>query len=398
MSKLNYKHTIFACFSGYIVQAIINNFVPLLFLTFNKDYGISLTKITFLVTFNFGLQLVVDLISVKLVDKIGYRLSTVIAHVFGAAGLVALTILPRIMPDAFMGLLISVSIYAVGGGMIEVLISPIMEFCPTDNKEKAMSLLHSFYCWGHVLVVVVSVVFFQIFGIENWTILALVWAIVPILNAILFAKVPITEPSEETKEKGSTIRLFKNKIFWTMLVLMVCAGASEQAVSQWASTFAEQGLGVSKAIGDLAGPMMFAIFMGLSRAFYGKYGHKININTFMIYSGILCVLSYLLIALSPNLVLGLVGCAITGLSVGIMWPGTFSISSGVLKGGTAMFGLLAVAGDVGCMAGPTIVGLASQKFGNDLRMGILFSGIFPAILVFLVFILKRIVKNKLAKS
>lgn len=384
MQKFTYKHTTYACFIGYIVQAIINNFIPLLFLTFNKDFGISIAKITFLVTFNFGLQLITDLIAVKFVDKIGYKLSAIIAHVFAVGGLVSLSILPSILSDTYIALLISVGIYAMGGGMIEVLISPIMEFCPTDNKEKSMSLLHSFYCWGHVLVVIVSVCFFWIFGIENWRVLAIVWAFIPLVNSFLFSVVPINEPSDEMKEKGTSKKLFKTRIFWVLVILMVCAGASEQAVSQWASTFTEQSLGVSKTIGDLVGPMMFAFFMGISRAFYGKFGHRININTFMVYSGGLCVLSYLLISFSTLPFLGLIGCALTGLSVGIMWPGTFSISSKILKGGTAMFGLLAVAGDVGCMVGPTIVGLASEAFGNDLKQGILMAIFFPLILVILI--------------
>lgn len=384
MFKLTYKHTTYACFIGYIVQAIINNFIPLLFITFSKDFGISIAKITFLVTFNFALQLITDLIAVKFVDKIGYKLSSIIAHIFAVGGLVSLSILPSILSDTYIALLISVSIYAVGGGMIEVLISPIMEFCPTDNKEKAMSLLHSFYCWGHVLVVLISVSFFWIFGIENWRILAMFWALIPLINVFLFSAVPINEPNEETKEKGAVRNLFKTRIFWVLVILMICAGASEQAVSQWASTFAEQSLGVSKNVGDLTGPMMFAIFMGISRVFYGKFGHKININTFMLYSGGLCVLSYLLIAFSPFPALGLIGCALTGLSVGIMWPGTFSISSKILKGGTAMFALLAVAGDVGCMVGPTFVGLVSSAFGNDLKLGILMAIFFPLILVILV--------------
>ena len=382
MKQLTYKHTIFACFLGYIVQAIINNFIPLLFLTFQSSYGIPLSQITFLVTFNFGLQLLVDMISPSFIDKIGYRASMVIAHICAAAGLIGLAFLPEIMPTPLAGLMLSVIIYAIGGGLLEVLVSPIVEACPTDNKESTMSLLHSFYCWGHVGVVLLSTVFFQVFGIEHWKIMAFVWALVPLFNMLVFCKVPIA-PLLAEDEKGLTLfELLKNKLFWIMLILMICAGACEQAVSQWASTFAEKGLNISKTMGDLAGPMLFAILMGSARAFYGKYGEKINLHSFMIGSGILCLFSYLLISLSSSPLLGLIGCGLCGLSVGILWPGTFSISASRLKGGgTLLFALLALGGDVGCSGGPTVVGIVSDLFGDDLRKGILAAVIFPILLL-----------------
>lgn len=395
MKTLNYKHTIYACFTGYVVQAIINNFIPLLFLTFQSSYGIPLSKITFLVTFNFGLQLVIDFLSAGFIDKIGYRISIILAHVFAAAGLIGLTVLPELFRDPFTGLLLSVVIYAVGGGLTEVLISPIMESCPTDNKEAAMSLLHSFYCWGHVAVVLFSTVFFRLFGIENWKILALIWTIVPVINGFLFAKVPIAPLLSEEEESIPLSRLMKQGLFWILLLLMFCAGSCEQAVSQWASTFAEKGLQVSKTIGALTGPMMFAILMGISRAIYGKYGDKIDLMKFMTFSGILCLISYLLISLTASPVIGLIGCGLCGLSVGILWPGTFSISAARLKaGGTAMFALLALAGDVGCSLGPTTVGIVSGWFQDNLRMGILFAVFFPVLLLILLALLKNMGQKK----
>ena len=295
--KANYKHTMYACFTGYIVQAIVNNFIPLLFLTFQSSYGISITKITFLVTFNFGLQLIIDFLSAGVVDKIGYKISAVAAHIFAAVGLISLVILPELFADPFIGLLIAVMIYAVGGGLIEVLISPIVEACPSDNKESAMSLLHSFYCWGHVGVGLFSTLFFAVVGIHNWTILAVIWAVIPALNAVFFTKVPIATLIEEGESSLSIKSLLSNKIFWIMVMLMMCAGASEQAVSQWASTFAEKGLGISKTIGDLAGPMLFAITMGISRVLYSK-AENIDLQKTILGSGILCLVSYLIIALS----------------------------------------------------------------------------------------------------
>lgn len=376
-----YNKTLIACFVGYIVQAIVNNFVPLLFLTFHSSYGIPMTKITLLITFNFGLQLLVDLLSVTFVDRIGYRASMILAHICAAAGFVLLTILPDAFGDPFVGLLIAVTVYAVGGGLLEVLVSPVVEACPTDNKEKAMSLLHSFYCWGHVGVVLLSTLYFQLFGIENWKTLALIWAIVPVVNMLAFTKVPMANLLKEGDSGMSMKELCGQKLFWVLMLMMVCAGASEQAVSQWASTFAESGLGVSKAVGDLAGPMFFAIMMGSARAFYGKYGDRIDLDRFMLGSCVLCVVSYLCISLVPSAVIGLLACGLCGLSVGIMWPGTFSKASASLtRGGTAMFALLALAGDVGCSGGPTVVGMVSGALGDNLKLGILAGIVFPVLL------------------
>ena len=387
--KATYKTTITSCFVGYIVQAIVNNFIPLLFITFQNSYSIPLSQITLLVTINFAVQLLVDLASTLFVDKIGYRVSAVLAHVFAGAGLVLLTVLPEIM-DPFAGILTAVLVYAMGGGLLEVLISPIMESCPTDNKEKAMSLLHSFYCWGHVGVVLLSTLFFKLAGIQNWRIMACVWAVIPIINAFVFAKTPIA-PLISEGERGMTLKeLFISRTFWILMLMMLCSGASEQAVSQWASAFAEKGLGLSKAMGDLTGPMAFAILMGLSRAVYGKYGDRINLDTFMKGSTMLCVASYLLISLSPSPFVSLIGCAICGMSVGIMWPGTFSKASSALRnGGTAMFALLALAGDLGCSSGPTLVGMVSNVVHGDLKLGILSAVIFPVVLVLCLFAPKK---------
>lgn len=379
--KNQYNKTITACFTGYIVQAIVNNFTPLLFLFFQRRYHIPLSQITLLVTFNFGIQLLVDLLSVSFVDKIGYRVSMVLAHVLSAAGLIFLTVLPEILPVPFAGILISVMIYAIGGGLLEVLVSPVVEACPSDNKEKAMSMLHSFYCWGHAGVVLISTVFFYVAGIENWKLLAVIWALIPIGNAVAFTKVPIA-PLMEDGESGLQLKeLLGMKIFWILLIMMVCAGASEQAVSQWASTFAEKGLGISKTAGDLAGPLAFAVLMGSSRLFYGKYGDRIHLDRFMIASCCLCILSYLGISLLPIPQLCLLACAVCGLSVGIMWPGTFSKAAAALpKGGTAMFALLALGGDIGCSGGPTLVGMVSGALGDNLKMGVLAGIVFPILL------------------
>lgn len=392
----NCQKTMYACFIGYIVQAVVNNFVPLLFVVFQDSYHIPLSQITALITINFLIQLGVDLLSAGVVDKLGYRTCVLIAHGCAAAGLVLLAFLPDLLPNPFAGILIAVGIYAVGGGLIEVLISPILEACPTKNKEKAMSLLHSFYCWGHVGVVLISTVFFRLAGVGNWRILTVLWALIPVGNLVLFAGAPIYSLHEEG-ETGLTLReLFQKKIFWILMLMMLCAGASEQAVSQWASIFAEKGLGVSKTVGDLAGPMAFAALMGTSRLIYGKYGDRLNLNRFMTLSCFLCIAAYGCISLIPNAAVGLAGCAVCGFSVGILWPGTFSKASAAVKGGgTAMFALLALAGDLGCSGGPTLAGAVSSRCGDNLRMGILAAVIFPVLLLAGMLLLSR---QKPAKS
>lgn len=385
-----YKGTICACFIGYIVQAIVNNFVPLLFLTFQSQYGISLSKITLLITFNFGLQLLIDLLSILFIDRIGYRLSMVLAHIFAAVGLLLLTILPEVTTDPFHGILVAVMVYAIGGGLLEVLVSPIVEACPSDNKEKTMSLLHSFYCWGHVGVVLLSTLFFVIAGIDNWKILVILWAVIPLLNTFLFTQVPIGSLIAEDEEGLSMKELLREKFFWIFIILMVCAGASEQAVGQWASIFMEKGLQISKTLGDLVGPMTFAVCMGLARVFYGKYGEKIKLERFMMGSALVCVLSYIIIAFIPLPVAGVIGCSICGFAVGIMWPGTFSMASAKIRnGGTAMFALMALAGDLGCTSGPTLVGMVSGLFSENLRIGILAAVVFPLVLLIGIWLLKR---------
>lgn len=378
--KLTYKHTIAACFTGYIVQAIINNFAPLLFLTFQSEYGVPLEKITLLITFNFVVQLGVDLASVAFVDRLGYRFCMVAAHICCAAGIALLAVLPPLLSDPFLGLLAAVLLYAVGGGLLEVLVSPVVEACPTDNKEKWMGLLHSFYCWGQVGVVLLSTLFFAVFGVENWKILAVIWAVVPAVNMIMFTKVPIASLNADGSG-WSLGTLVKNKLFWALCVMMICAGASELAVSQWASTLAEKGLGVSKTIGDLAGPMLFAVLMGTARTLYGKFADRINTDRLMPASALLCAAAYLIISLVPNPVISLLGCGICGFSVGIMWPGTFSKASAALpKGGTAMFALLALAGDLGCSGGPTVAGFVASQFGDSLKAGVLAAVVFPLLM------------------
>lgn len=391
----NYNNTVYACFTGYIVQAIVNNFAPLLFLTFQSELGVSLDRIAMLVTFNFGVQLVIDLLASRYVDKFGYRPCVYAAHILSAIGLIGLAVLPSLTGDPFVGLLIAVLIYAMGGGLLEVLISPIVEACPADHKEARMSLLHSFYCWGHMGVVLISTAFFAIFGIAHWRIMAVIWALVPLANLVFFMSVPIPSLADEPVDGIPVRRLVGMREFWVLMLLMLCAGSCEQAVSQWASAFAERGLGVSKTVGDLTGPLFFAFMMGSSRVFYSKFSDKISLDRFMTCSALLCLVSYLMASLTKTPVLGLLGCGLCGLSVGVLWPGTYSIAAKSIRGGgTALFALLALAGDLGCAGGPALVGFVSDAAGGALKTGILAAIVFPLLLMLGLFLNKRIQRAK----
>ena len=383
-----YRKTLLACYLGFVTQAIAANFAPLLFLKFHSDYGIPLGQIALISTVFFLTQLIMDVLCAKFVDKVGYRVCVVASSLCFSAGLAGLAFLPELFPSPFAGILTSVVIYAVGSGLLEVLGSPIVEACPFEHKESVMSLLHSFYCWGSVGVVVVSTAFFAVFGIERWKWLACLWALLPLYNTYNFATCPIEPLVEEGKGMG--IRgLLKVPVFWLAIVLMVCAGASELTMAQWASAYAESAIGLSKTAGDLSGPCLFAAAMGISRVLYGKYGEGIALTGFMLGSGLLCLVCYLTASLSGNPVIGLVGCIVCGFSVGILWPGTISISSGRIPyGGTAMFALLAMAGDLGGAFGPSLAGAVSQRFGNNLQKGMLAGSVFPLVLVVCVLLLR----------
>lgn len=387
-TEKNYKKTLTACYLGFVTQAISANFTPLLFLTFKETYGITLEKIAMIPMVFYLTQLLVDLAATKFADKIGYRTCVVASQVLSAAGLVLMAVLPEMLPLPFVGILVSVVLYAVGSGLIEVLISPIVEACPFENKDGMMSLLHSFYCWGAMCVILGSTFFFAVFGIENWKILTFIWALVPLCNTFNFISCPIERLVEDGKSM-SVGRLLKTPIFWLMIILMVCSGASEVTMAQWASAFTESAVGVAKTVGDLAGPCLFALLMGISRMLYGKFSERLDLTKVMLACAVMCACCYLLASLSSLPILGLAGCALCGLSVGIMWPGSISISSrSCPKGGTAMFAFLALAGDLGATVSPVMVGSISEVAGGDLKTGLLTATVFPIILVIGLIVLK----------
>ncbi len=395
IKQKNYKKTLVACYLGFVTQAITANFAPLLFLTFKDTYGITLEKIAMIPMVFYLTQLLVDLAATKFADKIGYRACVMVSQVLSAVGLVLMTLLPELLPAPFVGILISVVLYAIGSGLIEVLLSPIVEACPFENKEGVMSLLHSFYCWGAVGVILGSTLFFSVFGVQNWKILTFIWALVPLYNTFNFIDCPIERLVEDGKRMGVS-KLLKTPIFWLMIILMVCSGASEATMAQWASAFTESAIGVSKTVGDLTGPCLFAMFMGISRMLYGKFSEKLDLTKVMLICGAMCAGCYLLASLSTLPILGLAGCALCGLAVGIMWPGSISISSQKCpRGGTAMFAFLALAGDLGATVSPTMVGSLSEMAGGNLKTGLLVATLFPVILVVGLIILRSVKKHQI---
>jgi len=409
--KFGYKHTFIACCTGYVVQAIINNFSPLLYAAFSADLGISLSKISLLIALNFTIQICMDFAGTLFVDKIGYRKSVVAANFFAIVGLLSLSILPRIMTDKFLAIMISTILSAIGGGLLEVVVSPIVEAIPSGKSGFSMNFLHSFYCWGHAGVIIISTLFFGLFSVGSWYILAALWCIVPIFSGILFILSPINSLGTE-KTKSSIKYLFSRKQFWLLMVVMLAAGSSELGMSQWASFFAERGLNISKTLGDLLGPCAFAITMGLSRLLFGLFGSKLKIQNWITASFVLCVISYLISALAANPFVSLVGCAICGISVAILWPGSYTLGAEMLPhGGTPMFALFALAGDVGCAAGPALIGLVSDAVADSgvnimpsiitggletvgIKMGILLATIFPLVAIIACSFIIKLAKSK----
>lgn len=393
----NYKKTLLACYLGFVTQAISANYAPLLFLTFRGTYGISLEKIAMIPMVFYLAQLFVDLAATRFADRIGYRRCVVASQVLSAAGLAALAFLPDLLPNPFAGILMAVVLYAVGSGLIEVLVSPIVEACPFDNKDGVMSLLHSFYCWGALGVILGSTLFFALFGVENWRILTVLWALVPLYNTVNFVSCPIERLVEEGRSMAPA-QLFRLPLFWLIILLMVCSGASEAAMAQWASAFTESALGVSKTVGDLAGPGLFALFMGISRVLYGRFSERLDLTRTMLFCGVLCAGCYLVAALAASPVLGLAGCALCGLAVGIMWPGSISISAQKCpRGGTAMFAFLALAGDLGATISPTMTGSFAELAGGDLKAGLLAAAVFPVVMGLGLLALKRTVRRRPAE-
>lgn len=375
-----YRATVRACYVGYVIQATVNNLAPLFFIIFQKQYGISTLLLGNLILLNFGVQLVTDWISVRLINRFGYRRIIVAAHASATLGLLALGVLPWLVPSAYMGLIPAVILYAFGGGLLEVAVSPVVDALPGEEKESAMSLLHSFYSWGQMAVVLFSTLILSAIGEQYWYWIPIAWAFLPLVNMFAFTRVPLADMV--TGEQSCSPKELFRGTFLLFMLFMLAAGAAELTVSQWASLFAETGLGISKTAGDLLGPCLFALTMGIGRTLYGIYGAKWDIRRSLLATAVLCVFSYLLIALAPWPWLSLLGCALCGFSVSLMWPGTVSFAAGRFpRGGALLFGTLALCGDAGCSIGPWIAGSVSAAFGGNLKIGILVCTVFPLLLV-----------------
>jgi len=369
-----------ACYIGYIVQAIVNNFITLLFVTFHQTMGITLEDLALVASFNFFVQLFVDFTAARYADRIAYRKLMVMGQLCAALGLIGYAFLPFLFTP-LTGLMMASFLCAVGGGIVEVLVSPIIEACPSDQKSASMSILHSFYCWGQAGVILFSTLFFALTDIGSWRILTCLWALIPLANTIIFLQVPLNPVIEDGEAEPPKI-LFRNKKFWLLIFLMICAGASELAMAQWASAFAEAGLQVSKTIGDLTGPCLFALLTGIVRVIYSLMSRKIRLISFMMVSAIVCLTGYLLAAFAPHSAINLLGCALVGLSIAMFWPGTISLAARLCPtGGTFMFGILALAGDIGCVSGTAIVGYAAGLFGDNLKMGLAVAAVFPLLML-----------------
>ena len=393
MRNRTFTGTKIACYIGYIVQGIINNIAPLLFVIFSEKFDITLSRLSLLITINFGTQLLIDTLSIKFVDKIGYKKLAIFSQAVTFVGLSCLSILPNILPNAYIGIVIAIMLSAIGSGLTEVIISPIVESIPGEKKTAEMSLLHSFYCWGQVTVVALTTIMIKIFGNDLWYIAPLVWAIIPLINTFNFIGVPIV-PNLTKEEKTPFLKMLLSKQFVLCIVIMICSGASEIAMSQWSSYFAEAGLKVSKMTGDLLGPCLFAIFMGTGRMIFGFIGEKINLKNALCLSAVFCGTCYILTSIIENPIISLVMCALTGLSVSIMWPATLSLAARLFpKAGGAMYSVLALSGDSGCTLGPWFISFMSLKLSLEsngseaLKSGLGFGAIFPIIMIVAILLL-----------
>ncbi len=381
MKQPNFKHTFRACFMGFFIQSIVCVFTPLLFVIFNTEYKISLPLITMISTVNFVVQFITDGFSIFFLQKIGYRKAGILAHFFAFCGLVILgTVAPR-MPNMYLWIMIAVVLYSIGGGLLEVVLSPIIENTPSKSKSGTMSMLHSMFSVGSVATVLLTTIGLKIFGWQSWKYISVMWAILPFLNMIYFFFIPINEGNENI-EREPIWSFFRDRAFWGFLLVMMCGGAAEIGISQWASAFAETSLGISKTAGDVIGPCMFAVMMGVARMLHSRYPHLITLSKAIMYSGILATVCYLGAALVPIPFVALAFCGLCGFAVGIMWPGTLSLATRKYPaaGGT-LFAVMALAGDLGCTAGPTAVGFVASIFGGNLRTGLLIGAFFPIVMV-----------------
>lgn len=363
--KKEFRLTLMAARMGFFTQALVNNLAPVFFVLFRVLYGFSYLQVGILAALNFTLQLFADITSPNLISRFGYRKCAMTAQALCAVGLILMPGLCILTGGVYISFIIPVLIYSYGAGMIEVLASPIVEAIPDLPENTKMSMLHSFYSWGQMTCVALTTLALHFIGYERWFLIPVLWSAIPIFGIILFsrARLDMADMAEKESEKGG--RLFCRS-FVLMLIIMTCAGASEIAMSEWSSLFAEEALGVSKVAGDLFGPCMFALFMGMGRMCHAKFGERLNLSRLIKACSLLCVICYVGAALLRPAAASLIFCALTGLSVSLMWPGALSLAAARNNGGARMYGLLAAFGDIGCIIGPVVTSSVSEfADGNE---------------------------------
>ncbi len=400
-----YTLTKYASFITCFSTAITGNFSALLFLSFHRMYGISYTLLGLLILMNFGTQLIFDLLFSFCSGKFNLKFCVKITPLVMAVGLVLLGLAPVIFKNnIFFGLIFATVVASCGGGLSEVLSSSVIAAIPSNNPQRTMSILHSCYAWGVVIVVLVTTAFFRFFGIENWAALTLFFAIIPFVAFLmfLFSSVPDLEEDSEDSVQGN---ILKNKTMWLCVLAIFLGGAAECTMSQWCSTYLEQSFGITKAVGDVFGVALFGAMLGLGRTLFARFGKKIENALF--FGSVMASVCYLCAALVPVPAVGMLACAFTGFSVAMLWPGSLlAVQKLVPEKSVTMFALMAAGGDMGASLCPQLVGIITDAVMNlnifssasaeqiSMKIGLLFATLFPVAGIVVFGIIKNKIKNQ----
>ncbi len=394
-----YKHTIRACYAGTFTMSLVSNLTPLLFVILMDSFGLTFEQVGRLTLVNFMTQIAADLVFSKPVDKWGVRPFVAGGHFLCTIGLVLFALAPMYAPhNTYIWFMVSTVLFSCGGGLLELLLSPIVQAIPGDEKARAMSMLHSFYAWGFILVVVLTTTALGVFGSANWPLIMITWAILPLATGIAFLKVPLA-PQVSEEQRTRTGVLLSSAFFVVVVLGIAAGGAAEVSMSQWISAFTERALGLSKQMGDLVGVCMFALFLGIGRASYGKWGGKTDVTTLMLWGAVGSVLCFLGAALIPNPILAMACCAANGLCVSLLWPGSIVTAAARFPlAGASMFAILAAGGDVGAAFGPWAVGAVADVVPSGLRGGLLVGTIYPAIMVVCMLVVRAMNRRGAVQS
>lgn len=395
LTAKSYQLTTISCFVGIFCQAVSSNITAILFIPLMTLYGLSYVHLGLLVGINFTTQVLVDIIASRLVDRYGFRVFVLPSDILAVIGLVLFGLTPVLFDNILTGLVFSTIIFSASCGLQEVMLSPIVNAIPHNDKGPAMALMHSFYAWGQVATIIITTLFLFFFGIENWQVIVFLWALVPLVNFFMFLAAPF--PGVIHENQRMTMRDLILKPFYLVALLAIMGGAATELVmNQWSSTFSEKVLELPKVTGDILGMCGFAVFLGLGRVLYGRYGSKINMNNVLVGSAAAAVVCYIAVAISPLPAISLAACAVCGLAASLLWPGTLVITAEKYPlAGAWIFAILAAAGDIGAASGPFAAGVITDltrqmpsilQFAASLqllpdqfaiRIAILLSAIFP---------------------